>query len=119
MALGLHSISSSCLLQGKKKREIDWRLRAFKSLINNVFPQVGFPRPPIGRSSYAELAVGNLSLFSSIPYNSSILLTNRPLILGRLSASFLRQSYLMRFLQTRFLRVEWNLAMRALRASGR
>mmetsp|Transcript_48378 Transcript_48378/g.89714 ORF Transcript_48378/g.89714 Transcript_48378/m.89714 type:complete len:215 (-) Transcript_48378:214-858(-) len=49
----------------------------------------------------------------------SDLFTNRPLMRGLLSASFLRQSYLMRFRQIRILRLEWNLAIRSFLASGK
>ena len=56
----------------------------------------------------------------STPHSStSDLLTKRPLILGLLSANFLRQSYLIRLRHIRTLRFVWNLAIRARRSSGR
>jgi hypothetical protein len=49
----------------------------------------------------------------------SVRLTKRPLMRGRESASFLRQSYLMRLRQIRRDRLAWKRAMRARRASGK
>ena len=90
-------------------------LYSLRHTTNHIIPPPPPPPPPPPAVQYV-CPGGQISTYSS---SMSLRLTKRPLIRGRLSASFLRQSYLMRFLQIRRARFAWNLAIRAFRASGR
>lgn len=61
---------------------------------------------------------GDIGSSSFISHIFSRTRTNLPLIRGRSSASFFRQSYLMLFFHVRFLRFSWNFWMRNFLAAG-